>query len=125
MRLRPHHLLCLPNFVGEGYDGAFCANMAEQKRRLAEEGFFTLCEGADEVCAACPNGRDGLCAFQEKVGRYDQAVCGILGLAPDSRYDAAELEKRVREEIFQKGRLGEICGDCEWFPLCSGLAGKA
>ncbi|MBR5343731.1 MAG: DUF1284 domain-containing protein [Oscillospiraceae bacterium] len=124
MRLRPHHLLCLPNFVGEGYDGAFCANMAEQKRRLAETGRITLIDGADEVCAACPNGRDGLCAFQDKVRRYDQAVCGILGLVTPFRYEAAELEKRVREEIFEAGRLEEICGDCEWFPLCRGLAEK-
>ena len=124
MRLRPHHLLCLPNFVGEGYDGAFCANMAEQKRRLAETGRITLIDGADEVCAACPNERGWFCAFQDKVRRYDRAVCGILGLVPTLRYDAAELEKRVREEIFEAGRLEEICGDCEWFPLCSGLAEK-
>ena len=123
MKLRPHHLLCLPNFIGEGYDDAFTANMAEQKRRFAETARFTLTGGADDVCAACPNARGWFCAFQNKARRYDRAVCRLLGLVPSCRYDAAELEKRVREEIFEAGRLGEICGDCEWFPLCGALIG--
>ena len=124
MKLRPHHLLCLPNFIGEGYDDAFTANMAEQKRRFAETARFTLADGADDVCAACPNARGWFCAFQNKVRRYDRAVCGILGVVPNCRYDASALEKRVREEIFEKHRLREICGDCEWYPLCASLSGE-
>lgn len=124
MKLRAHHLLCLPNFIGEGYDDAFTANMAAQKRRLAEEGRFTLTWGADDICAACPNRCGADCVTQEKVARYDAAVCRLLGLVPNCRFDAAALEKRVREEIFRAGRLGEICGDCEWYPLCARLAGE-
>jgi hypothetical protein len=124
MKLRPHHLLCLLNFVGEGYDDAFCANMAEQKRRFAEAGRFTLFDGGDDVCAACPNERGWFCAFQDKVRRYDLAVCRALSLVPNCRYDAAAVEKRVREEIFEAHRLGEICGDCEWYPLCARLIGE-
>lgn len=123
MKLRPHHLLCLPNFVGEGYDDAFTANMAAQKRRFAETGRFTLADGADEVCAACPHRRGNGCVSQEKVSRYDAAVRAMLGLEPGQDCDAAVLRARVREEIFGAGRLGEICGDCEWFPLCGALIG--
>ncbi len=124
MRLRAHHLLCLPNFIGEGYDDAFTANMAAQKRRLAEEGRFTLTEGADDICAACPNRRGGTCVSQEKVSRYDAAVCRLLGLVPNCRFDAAALEARVRAEIFEQHRLRAVCGDCEWYPLCARLTGE-
>ena len=124
MKLRAHHLLCLPNFIGEGYSDAFTVNMAARKRQLAAEGGFTLAEGADDVCAACPNGRGWFCAFQDKVWRYDRAVCRILGIVPNCCYDASALEKRVREEIFEKHRLREICGDCEWYPLCARLTGE-
>ena len=124
MRLRAHHLLCLPNFIGEGYDDAFCANMAEQKRRLAEEGSIVLTEGADEICAACPHLRDGDCASRDKVSRYDAAVRRLLALAQGESYDAAALEERVRREIFEAHRLREICGDCEWYPLCARLTGE-
>ena len=121
MKLRAHHLLCLPNFIGEGYGDAFCANMAAQKKRLAEEGHFMLTEGADDICADCPHKRGGVCASEDKVSRYDGAVCRMLGLHAGKSCDTAETEKRVRAEIFDAGRLGEICGDCEWFSLCAGL----
>ena len=124
MKLRPHHLLCLPNFVGEGYDDAFTANMAAQKRRFAETGRFTLADGADEVCAACPHRRGNGCVSQEKVSRYDAAVRRLLGLEPGKSYSAAALEARLRAEIFEKHRLAEICGDCEWYPLCARLTGE-
>ncbi len=124
MKLRAHHLLCLPNFIGEGYSDAFTANMAAQKRRLAAEGGFTLAEGADDICAACPHRRDADCASQDKVLRYDAAVRRLLGLRPGESYGAAALQERVYAEIFEKHRLGEICGDCEWYPLCARLTGE-
>ena len=123
MKLRAHHLLCLPNFIGEGYNSDFTANMAEQKRRLTREGAFLLTGGADDLCAACPNRQGEGCRTQEKVARYDAAVCRLLSLQPGGRYDFAALEKRVREDIFEKGRLGEICGDCAWYELCARLTG--
>ncbi|MCR5663292.1 MAG: DUF1284 domain-containing protein [Oscillospiraceae bacterium] len=125
MRLRAHHLLCLPHFIGRGYDGAFTANMARQKRRLAEEGSFTLCEGADELCAACPRRSGGGCADGEKPLRYDRLVCEALGLEPGRRYEAAAVEARVRSEILEPGRLAELCGDCEWAALCAALDRQA
>ena len=124
MKLRAHHLLCLPNFIGEGYSDAFTANMAAQKRRLAAEGGFTLTEGADDICAACPHRRGESCVSQDKVSRYDAAVRRLLGLEPGKSYRAAALEERVRSEIFKKHRLAEICGDCEWYPLCASLTGE-
>jgi len=124
MKLRAHHLLCLPNFIGEGYSDAFTANMAAQKRRLAKEGTFMLSAGADELCAACPHRCGADCASQDKVSRYDAAVRRLLGLRPGEEYDAAALFERVRTEIFETHRLSEICGDCEWYPLCASLTGE-
>lgn len=125
MKLRAHHLLCLPNFIGEGYSNAFSANMAARKAQLKAEGAFTLVSGADEICAACPHRRGGDCESREKVARYDAALAGLLGLEAGRTYDAAALEERVRSEIFAAGRLGEICGDCEWFSLCEGLTSRS
>ena len=124
MKLRAHHLLCLPNFIGEGYSDGFTANMAAQKRRLAAEGVFTLAESADDICAACPHRRGGDCASREKVRRYDAAVCALLGLTSGEEYDAAVLNERVRAELFEAHRLAEICGDCEWYSLCADLVGN-
>ena len=121
MKLRPHHLLCLPNFVGKGYDDGFSANMAAQKRRLEAEDVFTSAEGCDEICAACPNRQGDRCLAEDKAERYDAAVRRALGLAEGQRCSYAELRRRVEEEIFSAGRLGGICGDCEWHSLCVSL----
>ena len=124
MRLRAHHLLCLMNFIGEGYSDGFTRNMAACRRRLEAEDAFTLARGADDICAACPHRRGEGCVSQEKVLRYDAALEGLLGLARGERCSAAALQRRIRTEIFESGGLREICGDCEWYPLCAEICEK-
>lgn len=121
MKLRAHHLLCLLNFVGEGYSDAFTANMAACRRELEAEDVFALCEGTDEICAACPHRRGARCDAEEKVLRYDAALSRLLGLRAGERYAASALRERIRTEVFAARRLREICGDCEWYGLCAGL----
>ena len=31
----------------------------------------------------------------------------------------SELSARAREHILSPGRLGEVCGDCQWYEICS------
>lgn len=118
MKLRAHHLLCLQTFVGEGYSDAFCANMAEQKRRAAEEDRFVLADSCDDICLACPERRGGLCRTQEKAARYDAAVAARLGLHAGEEVSWRALSERVRNEIFRPGLLPSVCGDCRWQSLC-------
>ncbi len=118
MKLRAHHLLCLQTFVGEGYSDAFCANMAEQKRRAAEENRFVLADGCDDICQACPERRGKLCRSREKVSRYDAAVIARLGLCAGEELSWRAVSERVRDEIFRPGLLPAVCGDCQWQSLC-------
>ena len=124
MNLRPHHLLCLPNFIGEGYGDAFCANMAAKKALLEREDRFTPVCGCDGVCAACPHRQGDRCDAEEKVTRYDNAVRELLDLSPGVPCSYRELTDRVKREIFAPGRLREICGDCQWADLCERIIGE-
>lgn len=124
MKIRPHHLLCLPNFIGKGYDNAFAANMAQKKAQLEAEDIFTLAALCDDICAACPNRSGEWCETQEKVTRYDGAVTRALELTAGDTYSYAALQQRVAAEIFDQGRLQDICGDCEWFSLCEEIIAK-
>lgn len=59
--LRPHHLICLQFFRGEGYSQEFVDNLARTFTRLQTEP-ARIVAGADVVCAACPNlGDDQRC----------------------------------------------------------------
>ena len=59
IHLRPHHLLCLQAFRGKGYSESFVKKMTEVHAMLRENPKLEirLAEGADDLCAACPNPR--------------------------------------------------------------------
>ena len=81
-------------------------------------GAHDLSAGSDDICAACPNTQDGVCATAEKVARYDREVLRHCGLSTGDTLPFRELEARVRETILLPGKREEICGDCQWSSLC-------
>ena len=73
----------------------------------------------DTLCAHCPHRRGTACRSAEKVRSFDQAVLSLCGLHADEPLRWPEVSALVDAQILRPGRLGEVCGDCEWFPLCS------
>ena len=122
--LRPHHALCVGFFQGKGYSEAFVENMASVIGTLrASDPLLTLRSAADPLCGSCPHNRGGVCESADKVARYDAAVLRLLGLRDGAALRRSELSARVRERILAPGRLGEVCGDCQWYEICSQAAG--
>ena len=118
--LRPHHLLCLQNFVGEGYSGGFTTGMAGVHKRLMADpsARIRLKEGTDQICAGCPNRAGDVCT-SGKPDRYDKEVLERTGLAVGDCLTWQEaLEKALP---LNRDCLPEICGDCQWFSLCDSL----
>lgn len=95
LRLRAHHLNCIPRFNGKGYSEEFCKNMKSIKNRFLNGEAYEIVKGTDDVCAFCPNLIDGACRDYEKVSRYD----------------------RLTDE-FGINDISKICSDCEWYNLC-------
>ena len=120
LRLRPHHLLCIPHFTGHGYDAAFTANMAAVTARLSAhpETPVRLTTGCDDLCAACPHNTDGVCHSQEKVTALDAAVLAACALPAEHAAEWAALAETVRANILQTEAFQQICSCCEWFDLC-------
>lgn len=110
MQIRPHHILCIGNYVGHGYSEEFTANMDVISKRVKVGEPFVLTEGADDLCSACPFCSDGQCTTKEKTDRYDKAVIGIYGLEYGREYTYEEFDK--------PGVFYNVCSDCEWFELC-------
>lgn len=98
MRIRYHHLMCIPSFKGEGYSKKFCENLAKIKEAF-ESGDYSLVDGCDDVCKACPNNICGRCIDERKV----------------SRYDALVKEAIDKNEAFSPK---DICTDCKWYYIC-------
>ena len=122
-KLRPHHALCIGFFRGKGYSEDFIENMTAFIGSLrATDPLLTLRSAADPLCGSCPNNRGGVCDSAGKVARYDAAVLRLLELSDGAALRWSELSARVRERILAPGRLDHICGDCQWYDICSQAA---
>ena len=123
LRLRPHHLLCIPHFTGHGYNAAFTANMTAVTAQLSAhpETPVSLTTGCDDLCAACPHNTDGVCASQEKVTALDSAVLAACPLPAEHTAEWKSLAEAVRTNILQTEMFRQICSCCEWFDLCRAI----
>ncbi len=118
MELRAHHGLCISHFVGEGYDSAFIENMKKTIQEFTAGTEITVVVRPDQVCARCPHNESGICTSEEKVQHYDRAVLKLCGLKPGAQLCYGEYASLVRQRIISAGRLGEVCGGCQWYSLC-------
>ena len=120
MKLRPHHLLCIQKYTGNGYDDAFAAGMDALVRRLTArpDTAVTLTEGRDNVCAVCPHMAGGRCDSEEKVNRLDKGVLEACGFSAGETHSWSVLARTAREQVLEKDTFEKVCGCCEWFELC-------
>lgn len=98
IKIRYHHLMCIPRYKGDGYSKEFCDNLAKVKASINADN-YTLVDCCDDICLFCPNNKNGVCADEKKVSRYDALVKEKL----------AEGKEILTEEI---------CSDCCWFDIC-------
>ena len=68
----------------------------------------------DTLCRHCPN-RDAPCPGAR---RYDRAVLERCGLSFGQEFRWAELQRLLELQILARGTLDDVCGDCQWAPLC-------
>ena len=119
--LRPHHLLCLMHFIGKGYNDGFAKNMANVKARLHPNSNVRLISGPDDICGACPHNLGSACSFGDKPGGFDTRCQEVCGFEYGMGLPYGILLNRAYDEIIKPGRLGLVCGTCEWYGLCSGI----
>ena len=118
LKIRAHHLLCIENFVGEGYSDDFSVNMTEVIKKLRENPEVMLIKDLDDICKYCPENLGEVCESQDKVKTYDEKVLNLLNLKVDEKYFWNELRALSCDIIFSKDRREEICGNCQWNDLC-------
>ena len=98
IRLRGHHLFCTTLFQGCGYDETFTVRMKETLAALEAGTFFTLCQGSDVLCGACPHRTGEGCALgTEDVLRRDEAALNAVGLTPGEELSFAQAGERLKK----------------------------
>lgn len=132
IRLRPHHLLCMLTYVGNGYSPEFTANFTAIARRLAAgldsgQEFITLVAGPDDICAPLLCSTDAHCTLARVETRDRQAaeaLTKLLGepIEPGARMQLTPHHLASLRAAFAAGTIRRACEGCQWKPLCDGIA---
>lgn len=123
IRLRPHHLLCMLTYIGEGYSKAFTENYDHIVVRLAAGEDIVIVDGPDDICAPRHDDPAAHCLetrIAETDGTAAASIAALLGapIAAGShlQLDAVLLAKL--RQAFAKGTIRSACSDCQWSTLC-------
>ncbi len=129
VRLRPHHLLCMLTFVGEGYSPAFVVNYRRLAGRLSAGETIEIVSGPDDICAPLLADEAAHCFGVSVAGRDAAALADIAGLLGREveigtaiASDPALFEKM--RQAFSAGVTRRACTGCEWSSLCDRIAGE-
>ena len=127
IKIRPHHLLCMRAYIGNGYSEGFKKRIEyvikeikiyneflDTNNMKAEIKEVKLIYSTDDLCNKCPNKLgENLCKFQEKVAMLDSKVVSYFNIK-EGIYNYKDLEdlvySNITEEIFD-----DICKECEWY----------
>ena len=118
MNIRPHHILCVQNYVGYGYNEDFTSHMDRITKELVQNPQIIIQEGCDDICNACPHNIDNTCHSLDKVRRMDSLVNKACDIDYNEIYNWNDLEDRARKRIFDTKAFDDICNTCQWYDIC-------
>ncbi len=111
--LRPHHILCIQQFKGYGYNKQFVKNMFNILERVNKEQIVIKVD-FDDICKKCPNLTNNICLADSNINELDNKVLMHLNINLDQPiyFDQLKLYliKNLTEDIFFN-----ICGSCSWY----------
>ncbi len=121
IELRPHHAMCIQNFVGNGYSEAFTAEMTRLSAlfRNEPETEIKLVKGSDHLCDFCPHNTHGTCE-SANPSVFDENVLRETGLQYQVKLTWRQLETATKPLSLY--RLDQICTGCRWLSLCQEVA---
>ncbi len=119
--LRPHHLICMQNFIGKGYNSEFTDNMASiisYLKNHADEKLIKITFDEDNICAKCPNQELKKCL---KVSQRDSDYFIVLRLDLNKVYSWNDIKQFIKKYLDYK-TFSNICSNCQWFYICNNLS---
>ncbi|WP_315166330.1 DUF1284 domain-containing protein [Metaclostridioides mangenotii] len=125
IKIRPHHILCMRAYQGNGYSEEFNINMKKviidvdlynraynKTPDIYKDTQVELIFGLDSLCGSCPNNLGEECRSQENISRLDKKVIEIFDLK-EGLYLYKELEEKVFNYM-NSDFYNQICSKCEW-----------
>jgi uncharacterized protein len=129
INLRPHHLLCLLTYAGEGYSAAFTAGFDSIAARIGAGEDIRLVTGPDDICAPLLDSAEAHCRLDsvaERDSRAADALSNLLArpIRPGERLTLDTLALKQMRQAFLAGSIREACAGCEWAASCTAIAAE-
>ncbi len=121
MRLRAHHICCLPFRIGLFEERSPSFQQIETRIRgmfssLADAEVMVI-EGVDELCRECPFYTDGGCVSpngdEEAVRKWDAILLKELGVTFNTCLTSRQWHDLIEHKVPLK-----ICQKCQWKKTC-------
>lgn len=124
IKIRFHHLLCIPRFYHGGYDEKFTKNMknvVQSIRKNPNQKIKIITGKNDNLCDSCPYWYENRCVQSKKIGKWvvsqDKKVAKYLNLKPNSIHKAKDVFNLSMNKVNNK-TIKSICKSCIFLENC-------
>lgn len=122
LKIRGHHLLCIPRYYHGGYNKQFACRHRKVCKMIRKNPDLTIriVEACDDLCAKCPYDVHSICKKSTKENNksvllLDEKVFKKLNIRKNSKHIAKEIFNRSIKNIKSVRRL---CEDCSYYKSC-------
>jgi hypothetical protein len=124
IKLRAHHLLCIPRFYSGGYDKKFAENMKKiclQIRKNPNTKIKIIVGKSDSLCDKCPHLSNKKCIQSKMIGKWvilqDKKIMKYLKIKPNKTYLARDIFNLSIDKINKKN-INKVCKGCIFLKNC-------
>ena len=123
LRIRAHHLLCIPRFYGGGYNKIFGKNLKGicLEIRKNPDTKIKAVKKCDDICGKCPYKEDDICKKTPKLNDWilalDNKVFKKFKLKENSVHKAKDIFNLSMDKIDSKN-IKDICKGCVFLENC-------
>ncbi|MEE9525433.1 MAG: DUF1284 domain-containing protein [Candidatus Woesearchaeota archaeon] len=124
IKIRAHHLLCIPRFYRGGYNEEFATNMKKICtiiRKNPDTKIKILMGKPDDLCKKCLYLYKKECVQSKEIGKWvvaqDKKVVKYLKLKPNSIHKSKDVFNLSMDKINRK-TIKSVCKDCIFLENC-------
>jgi hypothetical protein len=124
LRIRAHHLLCIPRFYHGGYSKRFAENMRGvclAIRKNPQANMQVMIGELDDLCEECPHRHADRCVQSGEIGKWiisqDKKVARYLGIGKGSIHIAKDIFNMSRERV-NESTIDYVCRGCIFLENC-------
>jgi len=123
IKIRAHHLLCIPRFYSKGYSEEFGENMKKICFEIRENPNIKIkiVKECDDLCDKCPYKKDDICKKTPKLNKWvllqDDRAFKKLKIKENSIHNAKDVFNLSMEKVNSKG-VKDVCKGCVFLKNC-------